>query len=79
MKNAMELFENMVTDSDVDIAYRDDLEGMVFLADSEQEATARFDAWMNEQRARSIRLVEISDHKIGKNISAITVVYWRSQ
>lgn len=75
----MELFENMVTDSDVDIAYRDDLEGMVFLADSEQEATARFDAWMNEQRARSIRLVEIFDHKIGKNISAITVVYWRSQ
>lgn len=44
MKNAMELFENTATDSDVDIAYHDDLAGMVFIADSEQEATARFDA-----------------------------------
>jgi hypothetical protein len=79
MKNTMELFENIVTDADADIAYRDDLEGMVFIADSEQEATARFDAWMNEQRGKNIHLVEVFDHMIGKNISAITVIYWEAQ
>ena len=79
MKNAMELFENIVTDSASDIPYRDDLEGMVFIADSEQEATARFDAWMNEQRGKGVRLVGVFDHMFGTNICAITVVYWQSQ
>jgi len=79
MKDATELFENIVTDSASDIPYRDDLEGMVFIADCEQEATARFDAWMNEQKGASIRLVGIFDHMIGKNISTITVVYRKSQ
>ena len=79
MKNTMELFEDIITDSEIDIPYRDDLEGQVFVADTEQEATARFDAWMNAQKGDGIRLVGIFDHMIGKNISAITVVYWKSQ
>lgn len=79
MKNTMEFFENIVTDSGGDIPYRDDLEGIVFVADSEQEATARFDAWMNAHKSKGIRLVGVFDHMLGKNISAITVVYWKSQ
>ena len=73
----MELFENAISDSAGDVPYRDDLEGIVFIADCEREATARFDAWMNREKGKNVRLVGVLDHMFGKNISAITVLYWR--
>lgn len=79
MKNTVELFENMAAELANDLPYRNDLDGKVFIADSEQEATARFDAWMNTEKAEGIHLVGVNDHMFGSNICAITVVYRKSE
>ncbi|MDX1485364.1 MAG: hypothetical protein R3229_12885 [Alphaproteobacteria bacterium] len=78
MKDATDLLATMDADMDSDIPYRDDLKAEVFIADSEQEATARFDAWMNDHSCGKRNLVGVCDHTVGRNICVITALYWVS-
>ncbi len=76
MENATELLNSLVPEGGNDIPYRENLTGKIFIADSEQEATARFDEWMNDRSDGKRNLVGVYDQSIGSNICVITAVYW---
>ena len=75
MDNSSDLLDSIDTNAESDIPYQEGLKGKVFIADSEQEAVARFDAWMNRRTEGKRKLLGVFDQTIGKNISVITVVY----
>ncbi len=79
MENSTVLLDSIDTNPETDIFYREDLKGKVFIANSEQEAAARFDAWMNERTGRKRNLIGVYDQAIGKKVWMITAVYWKSQ